>query len=238
MRRHSGARAKRANPESRSFENKFLKTTSGFRVRASALARAPRNDGAFKPPNPPPRRRAPEIRTASPAACRRCRPRWRLLRAAWRSAPDRARARPAPDSAAGSMPSASRSPISKNSSARSSRVEPIVGDDAVAAGFDPHQPGFGPFLGRDGVANRRRGRSGHARRGRCRHIPGRANTPDCAGIPRRVGRGWRSRRPAGRPARRPPASRRRARAPVSSSGVGSLPAACRPKNGVSGSMVS
>ncbi len=32
-------------------------------------------------------------------------------------------------------------------------VEAVVGDDAVAVGLDPHQPGFRPLLGGDGVAD-------------------------------------------------------------------------------------
>ena len=51
-----------------------------------------------------------------------------------------------------SMPSASRRPISRNSSAASTRLEAVVGDDAGAVRFDPLEPCLGPLLGRGGVA--------------------------------------------------------------------------------------
>ncbi len=41
-------------------------------------------------------------------------------------------------------------------------------------------------------------RSGHARRGRCRHIRRSASRSGCGGFPRRASHGWRFRRPAGR----------------------------------------
>ena len=51
-----------------------------------------------------------------------------------------------------SMPSASRRPISRNSSAASTRLKRLVGDEAGAGGFDPLEPGLRPLFRRGGVA--------------------------------------------------------------------------------------
>ena len=92
-------------------------------------------------------------------------------------------------------------------------IEHVVGDDAMAVGLDPHQPGLGAFLGR--------GRMPDA----ADVEPAMRARPDAGiflaapvdqivpALRARRARGWRSRRPAGRASRRPPASRRRARAP-------------------------
>ena len=79
---------------------------------------------------------------------------------------------------------------------------------------DQVQPGFRRAVRRGSRISRRPASAGHGRRGRCRHSRRSANRSGCGATPRRAGRGWRSRRPAGR--RRParPASPRRGRRPA------------------------
>ena len=110
--------------------------------------------------------------------------------------------------------------------------------DAVAERLDPHQPGFRALLGRGGVAAavdvEPAVRAG-ADAGIFVVAPIDEIVPALGARPRvvgdLVGRQARARR-------RSPASCRRARGAVSSSGMTSLPAACSAANGVSGSMVS
>ena len=185
------------------------------------------------PPDPPPRHRAPEIRPASPAAARSAST---TMAPSSRSDRDAAgierAARQAPHSAAGSMPSVSRRPISRNSSARSSLLRTSSVTTPWPLASTAHQPGLGPLFGGDRVPACRRYRAGHARPDRCRHIPRRASTPDYAGIPRRPARDWRSRRPAAHARAQTSCVTSYSARAVASSGVFSLPAACRPKNGV------
>ena len=133
--------------------------------------------------------------------------------------------RRAPHSAAGSMPSASRSPISRNSSAHFLAREHVIGDDAM------------PVRSRRASAKlpaafRSRSRGGAPSISSRPCAPGtdagifvrRASRRDCAGIRRRAAHGWKSHRPAGRARRRPPASCRRVRARHPRREFSSLPA--------------
>ena len=74
----------------------------------------------------------------------------------------------------------------------------LVGDDAMAAGLDTHQPGLGAPLGRGRVTRAVDRRAARARRARRRHIRDSASRRDCAGIRRRPARDWKFRKPAGR----------------------------------------
>ena len=96
--------------------------------------------------------RAPEIRPASRAGGRRQSFRSGRVRATRRCGPDRAAGRRSPRSVRMSMPSASRRPISKNSSAVSSRVSTSSVTRPWPRALDLREPSFRAFFRRGGVA--------------------------------------------------------------------------------------
>ncbi len=91
----------------------------------------------------------------------------------------------------------------------------VVGDEAMPFVLDAREPCLRAFFGRGGMPVAVDIEAGqclvdHGRPARCRHIRARANKRDCAGIRRPAARDWKSRRPAARAPRRPPASCRKA----------------------------
>ena len=145
-----------------------------------------------------------ETRHGSPAAGRRRRRRWRLPR---RSSAMRAGS----SAAAGQRGVALRIDAFREPQSHQQEfvgallaVERVVGDDAVARGLDPHQPGFRPLFGGGGVAHAvdvEPAMGAGADAGIFVAAPVDQVVPAFA---RRAGRDWRSRRPAGRALRRSP----------------------------------